>query len=35
MEPVADDTVVTQLLDVRTWCAFDVDPQGRVLAGSD
>lgn len=27
--------VITRLLDVRTWCAFDVDDEGRVLAGSD
>lgn len=36
IEPDRDTVdVVTQLLDVRTWCAFDVDAQGRVLAGSD
>ena len=27
--------LVKQLLDVRVWTAFDVDPEGRVLAGSD
>jgi dipeptidyl aminopeptidase/acylaminoacyl peptidase len=34
MTPAPED-VVTQLLDLRTWCAFDVDEEGRVLAGSD
>ncbi len=28
-------TVVRQLLDVRVWTAFDVDAEGRVLAGHD
>ncbi len=28
-------TLVTQLLDLRTWQAFDVDGEGRVLAGHD
>ena len=27
--------LVKQLLDVRVWTAFDVDAQGRVLAGTD
>ena len=27
--------LVKQLLDVRVWTAFDVDPEGRVLAGTD
>jgi protease II len=26
---------ITRLLEVRTWRAFDVDDEGRVLAGSD
>jgi dipeptidyl aminopeptidase/acylaminoacyl peptidase len=34
---VADDKTLTivDLLDLTTWTVFDVDPQGRVLAGSD
>ena len=29
------DDLVRALLDVRVWTAFDVDAEGRVLAGSD
>ena len=29
------ESLVRQLLDVRLWVAFDVDDDGRVLAGSD
>lgn len=34
-EASALQAVVRQLLDVRVWTAFDVDPEGRVLAGHD
>ncbi len=36
-DAVPDDatSIVQQLLDVRQWVAFDVDDEGRVLAGSD
>lgn len=33
--PVTTSDLVRQLLDVRVWVAFDVDEQGRVLAGTD
>ncbi|MEO8828233.1 S9 family peptidase [Lapillicoccus sp.] len=33
-EPDVSD-LVERLLDIRTWVAFDVDDEGRVLAGSD
>lgn len=29
------ESLVRQLLDIRLWVAFDVDEDGRVLAGSD
>ncbi len=35
MSPTATRTLITQLLGVRTWTAFDVDADGRVLAGHD
>ncbi len=28
-------SLVRDLLDVRVWTAFDIDPEGRVLAGTD
>ncbi|MDQ6714662.1 MAG: prolyl oligopeptidase family serine peptidase [Actinomycetota bacterium] len=35
-DPMSDPmTVVRELLDLRVWTAFDVDADGRVLAGHD
>ncbi|PSL06837.1 dipeptidyl aminopeptidase/acylaminoacyl peptidase [Haloactinopolyspora alba] len=30
-----DESVITDLLELHTWTVFDVDDDGRVLAGSD
>jgi len=34
-DTAALQTLVRQLLDLRVWTAFDVDDEGRVLAGND
>src|SRR5690242_20829095 len=34
-EPAAVDRLVQDLLDIRVWTGFDIDADGRVLAGTD